>query len=222
MGMGTRYVNCCVFTPDGAHLVTGNQSGSLTVWDATTEVEGGAWAPVCMLVGHLEAIWALDVHPTGSYLVSAAEDAMMHLWDTKAWLSPPAWSGPTANGKRYPPALVPSRELRMLDPADEDDPVSCLAFHPGGCRLVTGSCTAGLTVWQCGEWVAERRLQSHTGSINCCTFLPAGDVLVTGGSDLLVRLWDTVGWRPLRTLVSPPPLPIPRRRGDPCLHHGKE
>ena len=61
-------VNGCVFTPDGAFLVSASSDTTLRVWDATS----GACALV--LSGHSDAVNGCDISPDGALLVSCSDD----------------------------------------------------------------------------------------------------------------------------------------------------
>ena len=64
-----------VFSPDGAILVSGHNSGTIQLWDAKTGER------IAVLDGHTQQVEALKFSPDGEMLVSTGQDGTIFLWD---------------------------------------------------------------------------------------------------------------------------------------------
>ena len=64
-----------VFSPDGAILVSGQNSGTIQLWDVKTGNR------IAALDGHTQQIETLKFSPDGEMLVSTAQDGTIFLWD---------------------------------------------------------------------------------------------------------------------------------------------
>ena len=66
---------CYSFTPDGAYVASGGDSGFLTLYST----ESGK--PVASFIGHTSEVWAVAVSRDGHTLVSGSWDQTIRLWD---------------------------------------------------------------------------------------------------------------------------------------------
>ncbi|HUQ92214.1 MAG TPA: c-type cytochrome domain-containing protein [Bryobacteraceae bacterium] len=84
-------------------------------------------------------------------------------------------------------------------------PVTALAFHPDGKRLVTGS-SGRVVVWDLDRRVVTGEIGDVTGSVNSLEFSPDAKLLsVAGGRPFAsgeVRLYDATGLKPVARLVA--------------------
>ncbi|MXV72987.1 sigma-70 family RNA polymerase sigma factor [Candidatus Poribacteria bacterium] len=69
------YPKPLVFSPDGAILVNGHDSGTIQLWDAKTGDR------IAALDGHTQEVETLKFSPDGETLVSTAQDGTIFLWD---------------------------------------------------------------------------------------------------------------------------------------------
>jgi striatin 1/3/4 len=92
------------------------------------------------LVGHTDAIWDLDAHPTSDQLLSASADGTVRVWSLSAAspllgvLQPPSRDGGEGSGDRW---------------ATEGAVVTCVTFV----RTNTSCCVAGYRIENAGEAV---------------------------------------------------------------------
>jgi WD40 repeat protein len=71
------YFLAAAFSTDGKRLATGENNGTIRLWDPST------WQEVLMLRGHTTAIVNLAFSPDGRFLASCAEDGTVKVWDAR-------------------------------------------------------------------------------------------------------------------------------------------
>ena len=104
----------------------------------------------------------------------------------------------------------------------------CVAFHPHGNRLASGSYDESVKVWQVDEGMQPIYGGSHKRLGRCLFTLPAhsdavasldfsydGTMLASGGFDGLVRIWNTATGQCLKTLRKEECVPVSQVRFTP-------
>jgi WD40 repeat protein len=155
------------FSPDGCHLVTGQQEGVVKVWDAKTG-KGGR------IVGaHAREIRGLVFSHDGRTLASASGDGTVKLWD----------------GARLGDEQKPLRTL----PARVPGPSVNVAFSRDGQRLATGGDENTIRIRDVNTGKERQILRGHRGEVYTLVFSPDDDSrwLASGGEDSTVKVWDT-------------------------------
>ncbi|MBM2620566.1 trypsin-like peptidase domain-containing protein [Actinoplanes sp. LDG1-06] len=115
---GSAPVTTVAFSPDGVHLVSGSDDGTIRFWQAGTGRPAGP--PVS---AHTRAILALAYTPQGDALATASVDGTVRLWDT-------------ATGRAIGSPLAASSNR-----------VNAVAFSADGTRLATGGGDGSVRLW---------------------------------------------------------------------------
>ncbi|NUQ65476.1 MAG: DUF4062 domain-containing protein, partial [Pirellulales bacterium] len=78
--------------------------------------------------------------------------------------------------------------------------VWCVAFSPGGDRIVSGSEDKTVRVWDATSGAELAVLRGHEDYVRGVAFSPGGDRIVSGSDDKTVRVWDASGGAELALL----------------------
>ncbi len=169
-------VSAAGFSPDGAHIVSGSEDGTVRVWDLARREER------LVLRGHQGPVHAAAFSPDGARIVSGSEDGTVRLWNaaTGAELlvaggheGPVSAAGFSSDGAR----IVSGSEdgtVRVWDAADGEDllalrdhrsGVTAAAFSPDGAWITSGADDRTVRAWVVGK--DDAALVSHA-----CTRLP--------------------------------------------------
>ncbi len=197
----TSLVKAISFNLDGKRFVTGSGDCTARLWDSTT---GEALAE---FVGHTGRVSSVAFAPDGRTVVTASSDGTARVWDAAApsrvgW--PRGWNN-----------------TGSLKPPDFPAPVTLGAFSPDGSRVVTGTSSGTIRVWDSTTRALLLELHGHSEQVDSAAFSPDGAWIVTNSFDNTARAWDattgdcimvmngvargesTSGYRPPVVVVSP-------------------
>ncbi|MCA3379404.1 MAG: WD40 repeat domain-containing protein, partial [Roseomonas sp.] len=146
------------FSPDGAHLVSGGDDGTVRLWDAASG------APLATLTGHKGAVDSVGFSPDGARLVSGSRDGTLRLWDAASGALLATLTG--HEGRVFSVGFSPDGArlfsgssdgtLRLWDAASgallatrtgHDGSVISVGFSPDGTRLVSGGHDGTVRLW---------------------------------------------------------------------------
>jgi WD40 repeat protein len=69
------------------------------------------------------------------------------------------------------------------------DEVRCLAFHPRGDLIASGSADRTVRLWSLPDGRPLRTLEGHRGAVNCLSLSPDGRAIASGGRDGDLWVW---------------------------------
>jgi eukaryotic-like serine/threonine-protein kinase len=177
------------FTPDGKHIVAGDEAGLLAVWDANSH------ALRHRIQAHGSCINRISYSPTESLAATASCDKTVKLWDSNTWQV--VGELPAHHAAVYPCVFSP--DGRWL----------ATGTHR---QLADAEAPAEFALWdvasrsRLAEWRAE---PSQCMSLD---FLEGGKSLVAGFRNGAVKQWDISDLPPVSTQVrfplDPPPFDI--------------
>jgi WD40 repeat protein len=179
------YAFSVAFSPNnGRWILTGNQGGHVTVWDATTGEVVGTLGPQGPLN---RGVFGLAFSRDGRRLASLNVEGMVTVYDATRW-----------------EAKIPKEHLLTFQ-AHNTRARSSVALSPDGRRLVAPGDENTVKVWDVTTTgtppsAPQLTLRGHTALVFGVAFSPDGRWVASGGEDNTVRIWDAkTGGAPVRT-----------------------
>ncbi|CAE7228688.1 unnamed protein product [Rhizoctonia solani] len=150
-------------SPEDNRIATGNDDGSLQVYDMNTGA--GVAGP---FKGHTSEVNSVAFSPNGTRIASGSEDRTILVWDS---LTGRMIAGPFQAHTGF---------------------VLSVAFSPDGKCLVSGSYDRTIIVWDSftGDIILGP-LQGHSDAVYSASFSPDSQLIASASQDKSIRLWDT-------------------------------
>ncbi len=205
----TGPVSSVAFSPDGSTIVSGNEDGTVWVWDAHTGEHIQTFGA---------ADWVLSVafSPDGKTIASGGGNVEglgpgIRLLDTKTGEHLKALGGPYAtlsvcfspDGKTLASGDQRDNDTRLWDVQTGEllkslkghtpfgsANVNSVVFSPDGNTIASGSSDGTIRLWNANTGEFIKYLVGHTKSVNSVVFSPNGNTLISAGAEG-VCLWDT-------------------------------
>lgn len=184
-------VHACVFSPDGARVLSASDDGTLKLWDAVADVADAG-------TRHDLAVNACAFAPDGQRFASAGADHTLRLWDGHTGVSLMNLTGHTqavhacaysVDGCRIVSG-ADDETVRVWDAGTGEEvltlhagsAVHCCVFSPDGTRLLWGTSqhaqTGVVALWDLSSQTERARLRLSMTGINACAFFPNGTRVV--------------------------------------------
>ncbi len=190
------------FSPDGKVLATGDDDGTVRIWNTATHRQSGQ----PLSIG--DPVESVAFSPDGTILATGGDDGTVQFWNTATHRP----SGQSLDARDTVTAMAFSPDGATLAIVTVDgttrlwdvkahtghlltapaSAVTSVAFSPDSKILATGSDDGTARLWN----VASRRQEArpfHLGPnnlVNAVAFSPDGTTLATGSDDGTVRLWN--------------------------------
>jgi WD40 repeat protein len=195
-----------VLAADNVTLYSASADKTIRQWKIASEVPTRTFP-------HPREVDAVAFDPKGTVLATGCHDGNVRLLDV-------AKGTALKDIKAHAPAAAP---------ANETNPVYCLAWNPAGTQLISGSKDASLKLWDAtsGKLVKEFRAykekefeKGHREPVFCVAFSPDGKMVASGSAGLerALKLWNVADGTVIRDLVNPGLKPPPG--GPPQAHPG--
>ncbi len=155
-------INDLTFDKSGRHLLGGNSTGQLLVWDLEHPSK-----PPRTLSGHTAPILNISKSPNGLLLASGSQDSTIRLWNMSNLSAPPKILQGHIKG------------------------ITSLAFSPDDKTLASGSQDHTIRLWDLSQASpTNRTVGSHAGWVNSMVFSPDSRFLISAGNDLTIQMWN--------------------------------
>lgn len=154
------------------HFATAGHDWVVSLWETSTDA-----TPVRVLQGHSNAVQALAVDRSGTWLASGGADKSVKLWNLE------------------------TGEIRATY-RNQSDYVSALAVTDDGAIIAAGTLDGAVRLWSKSTRRPLRSFNAHRARITALTFSPNGELLASAAEDGSVRVRGLKKARPYWTLSS--------------------
>ncbi|PVF92871.1 WD40 repeat-like protein [Serendipita vermifera] len=171
-------VTCVACSPDGSHVASGSNDGTIRVWDADTGI------PVGEPLGKLNAgrISGIAYSPDGESIVSGSRNWTVQVWNIK--------------------------ERRLVGNYKARSPVGCVAYSPDGRSVASGGKDGIIQIWDVYTGTEVRKLSAeNAGNVEYVTYSPNSPYIAFATTDKttifsptdIKRLYPLVGICDIKT-----------------------
>jgi WD40 repeat protein/transcriptional regulator with XRE-family HTH domain len=165
------------FSPDGKHLASIGDDGTVIVWDSATGAEllrlSGSTKPNDLITEQ-----RIEYSPDGKHLAACDSDQL----------------------KVYDPV---TGKLMMVLSGHQGDVLS-VTFSLDGKYLATGGVDTTVRIWDANTGDLLHVLKGHTAEVGGLAFSPDGKFLISTSEDAMLKIWDVATWTVLRELSEFP------------------
>ncbi len=181
------WVQALCQSPDGRTLVSGDDTGHIIIWDASTGQQRRHWD----VRGWVQA---LALSPNGQQLL--VSERIRLVFSSDRYRAVKLWN--PASGEM----------IRDLSSNFDRQEIGAAAFSPDGNTLALGqggetSGNAKITLLEAATGRKIRELSGHRYGITQLSFTPDGRYLLSSGRDTVVRIWNPTGGESLRQIGTP-------------------
>lgn len=207
------------YSPDGSHLATIGDDGTVRVWETASGRQVYSFPVDSRFLGNLT--FSADGTRLAMIDRDQADLTVAKIWDAQAGkllrtttLPLPsdarrldAWNsdlsrvvvGSSSGNAFVYDSAVGKLLLTLVAAATE---VYSVAYSPDGSRIVTASNDGSAKVWDATTGQELIRLCCHSNWIPAITFSPDGKRVATGSLDRTAKVWDTATGKELFTLAD--------------------
>ena len=175
----SKPINAIDLFPDGQHLVSGDDGGTVAVWSLNMPQQ-----PIATYRTN-NSVWAVAASPNLSQIASGDKDRKIQL--------------------RRKESIGNSRQelhgdFRTLD--SHSGFVYTVRFSPDGKILASGGADCKIRLWNTESGKIIYTLDGHQDAVTAVQFMPNGKILISAGADRTIRFWDLERKQLLKTIEA--------------------
>src|SRR6266702_281041 len=192
------------FSPDGKVLATGDDDGTVRIWNTATHRQSGQ----PLSIG--DPVESVALSPDGTILATGSDDGAVRLWNTatRHQIGPSFGSHSSVHAVAFSPdgtilatggsdgtarlwSVASHHEVGQPLTPGPASTINAVAFNTGGTILATGSTDGTARLWNVADYQVGRPHPGDTSlSIESVAFTPDSKTLITASdTDNVVRLW---------------------------------
>lgn len=193
----TLGVPSVVYSPDGNHIVSGSQDGTVRIWDADSG------ETLAVLQGHGWRLSSVSYRPDASEIM-VGEPHQIKVWDAQTNTLRFTWAVPVGVGSDfiYSPDgkniasgaedgsiwLFGELGWERLTEGGQTGYIRQIVYSPDGNQIAAADAT--IRIWDAKNGEQRLVLSGHTDYVNALSYNLDGSLLVSGSEDNTVRIWD--------------------------------
>jgi len=194
-------VTVLVLHPNGKWVVTGDNDGTIKVWDLESREE------LRTLKGHSQMINLIVILPDGQRVISTSWDKTIKVWNldtgnelytlkghsrgiNSVAIHPDGQQIISGSGDNTLKVWDLNPSIGFHTQPGHNDKVNVLVIHPDRQRVVSGSEDKTLKVWNLKTGEELHTLRGHSDRITVAVLHPDGQRVVSGSNDKTLKVWN--------------------------------
>ncbi len=203
-------VNSLAYSPDGRHIASGSDDGSIKIWEADS---GKA---LLILSGYPFPVNSVAYSPNGRHIASVSWDDSIKIWEADSGKSLLTLSvhSYTVNSLAYSPDgrhIVSGSDYgsikiweadsgkALLTFSGHSSPVNSVAYSPDGRHIASGSRDNSIKIWEADSGKSLLTFSGHSSPVNSVAYSPDGRHIASGSSDNSIKIWEADSGKALLT-----------------------
>lgn len=193
--------SCAVFSHDERYIASGDESGSICIWDTET---GNLHKE---MVGHEKWVSSVKFSKWGKHILSASEDATVKIWNiedetcirTFEIHSGPVNSAEFGNDEKWVLSASDDKTIKVWDTTTgeviqtltgHEYVVSYAEYSRDGKFILSASWDKTIKVWDAESGDLISTYKGHTLAVSTARFSNDGTFIISASWDHNVRLWN--------------------------------